>query len=865
MTRVPAYVVGRTIGVLLALLGVIAPLVWLAPGAAASGEDGGEGDFPLPTPGRPWFGPQLDWLTDSAEDYRKRLGSSAALYGQRVAYPLTQDSTFFLRRLVTESAAQGAVPVLSLEPSVALDDLDTEDATALTDELSALQEELGTRYLLRFAPEMNGTWYSWGQQPGAYVEAFRELADVVHDRLPSAAMVWSPVYGAGYPYGAAFGDVDPERNADVETLDTDGDGRLGSGDDPYGPYWPGPEAVDWVGLTLYHYGPDRGRVDNELEDPGTGGETGEEESATGFDIDRVPGEGALRARLNEVYNYGQQAPTRPFYDRFADGFDKPFLMDTGALWIADRRGDPEDEIKRAWWRQVLRADGDWPRIAGILWLEERRREAEARDRVVDWRATRDPDLAAALLRDLVGEVDLGPVTPVVELDPEDVEGGGVEGTGGEDQAGPSPDPGLATAVLPVPRPWWLAGSALSLLLLAGLAALAARRRPDWGYAADGHDYAVTGNRDLRLDVVRGVLLVGLVAAHVELLTTTDGPVARLMGGLVGPEAFVLVAGLAVGLRHEALVEAGGALAAASARWRRALTWWMVTVVVALVVLGLRYLPGTADSAVTHWLPGGAGRTGGTDLYVDAAPLLEYPPPWWAVRELFVLRTIPWPLSMLGLLVVLALVTPLLVALLRRRAWWLVLLGSWATYAADVVWTPDWTRGTWEAAYPPLLWQVVFVHGLVLAHHRREVRALLDRAWLRRALLAVAVVLGLAWAGVTTAAAVAGGEPAERLLDLTDGRDLPAGRLVALVLVALVAWLLLTACWRPLARVLAPVLAPVGSAGTTVLAVHVLLLVALAALPLDLATGWVRALATLAVVAVVLLAVRSRVLRAVLPG
>lgn len=852
-----AYVARRLLGALLAL---VALLVAMAPAAAASDEE----DFPLPEPGRPWFGPQLDWLTDSAEDYRDRLGSDAALYGQRVAYPLTQDSTFFLRRLVTESAAQGAVPVLSLEPSVPLDDLDEDDATALADELAELHEKLGSRYLLRFAPEMNGTWYSWGQQPGAYVEAFRELADVVHDEVPSAAMVWSPVYGAGYPYGAAYGDVDPDREADVSALDTNGDQRLDSGDDPYGPFWPGPDAVDWVGLTLYHFGPDRGRVDNELDDPGQGGETGDVESSTGFRIDRVPGDGAFRSRLNEVYNYAAAAATRPFHDRFAEGFDKPMLVDTAALWIPDPEGDPELDIKRTWWKQVLRADGDFDRIAGILWLEERRPEAEARGRTVDWRATRTPELAEALLRDLEDEVDLGPVTPVVEADVTDVEGTDEE-AGGGDPNGPSPDPGLATAVLPVPLPWWLAGSALSLLVVAALAALAARRRPDWRYVPDGHDHAVAGSRDARLDVVRGLLLVGLLAAHVELLATTEGPVAHLMGGLVGPEAFVLVAGLAVGLRHEALVEAGGALAAASARWKRALSWWFLAVLLALVVLGLRYLPGDADAAVTRWLPGGAGRTGGADLYVDAAPLLEYPPPWWAVRELFVLRTVPWPLSMLGLLVVLALVTPLLVALLRRRAWWLVLLGSWATYAAGVVWTPDWTRGTWEAAYPPLLWQVVFVHGLVLAHHRRELRALFDRTWLRRTAVALVVLTGLVWAGVTTAAALAGGETTDRLLDLTDGRDLPAGRLVALVLAALVAWLLLTSCWRPLARVLEPVLAPVGAAATTVLAVHVLLLVALAALPVDLATGWVRGLATLGVVAVVLVAVRSRVLRAVLPG
>lgn len=217
-------------------------LLGAAPGAAAASGTGGP--FPSPTPGTPWFGPQLDWLEDSAEDYEERLGSSAALYGQRVAYPLTDDSTYFLQRLVTQSAAQGAVPVLSLEPSVPLDELTTEDAEALAEELSGLSDELGTRYLLRFAPEMNGTWYAWGQQPTAYVAAFRLLADVVHEQLPEAAMVWSPVYGAGYPYGAAYGDVDPDRVADVDALDTDGNRRLDAGDDPYGPFFPGTDAVD---------------------------------------------------------------------------------------------------------------------------------------------------------------------------------------------------------------------------------------------------------------------------------------------------------------------------------------------------------------------------------------------------------------------------------------------------------------------------------------------------------------------------------------------------------------------------------------------------------------------------------------------
>ena len=37
-------------------------------------------------------------------------------------------------------------------------------------------------------------------------------------------------------------------------MDTDGDGDVTMADDPYGPFYPGDDAVDWVGLTLYQWG-----------------------------------------------------------------------------------------------------------------------------------------------------------------------------------------------------------------------------------------------------------------------------------------------------------------------------------------------------------------------------------------------------------------------------------------------------------------------------------------------------------------------------------------------------------------------------------------------------------------------------------
>ena len=54
--------------------------------------------------------------------------------------------------------------------------------------------------VVRFAHEMNGSWYPWGQQPAAYVEAFRRVAGAVHTGAPGSAVMWAPNYGGGYPF-----------------------------------------------------------------------------------------------------------------------------------------------------------------------------------------------------------------------------------------------------------------------------------------------------------------------------------------------------------------------------------------------------------------------------------------------------------------------------------------------------------------------------------------------------------------------------------------------------------------------------------------------------------------------------------------
>lgn len=66
-------------------------------------------------------------------------------------------------------------------------------------------------------------------------------------------MLWAPNYGGNYPFS---GDHVCKKwlCPDFDILDTNGDGKLSMEDDMYNPYYPGDDVVDWVGMTMYHWG-----------------------------------------------------------------------------------------------------------------------------------------------------------------------------------------------------------------------------------------------------------------------------------------------------------------------------------------------------------------------------------------------------------------------------------------------------------------------------------------------------------------------------------------------------------------------------------------------------------------------------------
>ncbi|HEV8282585.1 MAG TPA: hypothetical protein VGQ02_12040 [Candidatus Limnocylindrales bacterium] len=324
-----------------------------------------------------YFGLNLDWGHETADEASASLGRTPAVWVQFASFPLDDATRTGLEGFIDQVAGVHGMALITLEPHGGLATVTDAAAADLGDLLARVWAEHGVPTFVRFAHEMNGAWYPWSQQPAQYVEAFRRVARAVHERSPSSAMIWAPNEGSGYPYvgqqyAAASGSVE------AAALDTDHDGDVDGDDDPYAPYYPGDEAVDWIGVSLYHWGIAYPWGENEMPRPGTS-----------------------EALIRGVETRSEGAPKPDLYATYADGHVKPMaIIETAILYdpSGPASGPSERALKTAWFQQVFSSSTrhDFPRIGMLNWFEWRKVEPEV-GRVIDSRLAADPALARSLL------------------------------------------------------------------------------------------------------------------------------------------------------------------------------------------------------------------------------------------------------------------------------------------------------------------------------------------------------------------------------------------------------------------------------------------------------------------------------------
>jgi hypothetical protein len=351
------------------------------------------GDQACSVPARPTgagagvlFGVNLDWGHEQLADYAANLGHHPAVAVSFSGFPLTDTDRTNIAGAADQVRRQGATLLLTLEPHAGLAAASTPAALADLTGLLTQVNDSGVAVIVRFGQEMNGSWYEWGEQPAEYTAAFRKVAAAVH-ATPSSATMWAPNYGGGYPF--AGGKYEAKKGtADFAALDTDHDGALDGRDDPYAPYYPGDGAVDWVGMSLYHWG-----------------------NTYPWGANVVPEPGKFAQQLTGTYNGagGNDLAVPDFYTEYAVRHGKPLaIAETAALVNTSRDASGALAIKQAWWGQVLAGDipKRFPALKMVNWFEWDKHETEVRAQV-DWTATKDPAVRAAFTQALPAWLDYG--------------------------------------------------------------------------------------------------------------------------------------------------------------------------------------------------------------------------------------------------------------------------------------------------------------------------------------------------------------------------------------------------------------------------------------------------------------------------
>ncbi|WP_084448366.1 glycoside hydrolase family 26 protein [Desulfovibrio inopinatus] len=300
---------------------------------------------------------------DTPADFNRRVGTRHAFSLDFFSFPevLSGEIATRLDLFVRHCMAAGAIPLLTLETKGGLNSYSREDIETFIETLA----QYDTPILVRYNHEMNGSWYPWGQQPTLYVSKFREFAGIAHENAENVAMAWTPGQGWGYPYagGAYTGSVDSDP-----ALDTNSDGVLTSADDPYAPFYPGDEAVDWVGFSLYHWG------------------------NTGMNRNEIP------TPLKWYHANGFEDDVPNFHDLYAKNREKPMIVaETSAFYDpTDSSGGGADEyaIKSGWLNQIFHFDTNsayalpmiLPELKAVCWFDRLKYEEELQGDV-DWRIT----------------------------------------------------------------------------------------------------------------------------------------------------------------------------------------------------------------------------------------------------------------------------------------------------------------------------------------------------------------------------------------------------------------------------------------------------------------------------------------------
>jgi hypothetical protein len=355
--------------------------------------------------------------------------------------------------------------------------------------------------------------------------------------------------------------------------------------------------------------------------------------------------------------------------------------------------------------------------------------------------------------------------------------------------------------------------------------------------------ATPARRDVRIDWLRGLAMTCVIINHSKLSSLLSWFSYERFWVVTAAEVFVVLSGVVLGMVYGRRLARDGWRAVVRGLGRRAVFLYSMFVGVTVSVLALA--AAGVDVSVL------AASDGHTPAWLVAPQTMT----WMAWRDVLLTRSGPWAFEIIGLYIWLVAAAIPCLLILHRAGWRTLLAVSWALYLWYRVDPHAITVAGFEFAFPILAWQLLFVHGVALGYHRRDVDAFVARMPAITPRLAVLATAGFAmfalcnpwtdgptWLHLRLVTPEHFASLYERYFGLS---DLRAGRLLNLSIALPVAYMMLGR-YQALARPFERVFVVLGQRSLGAFVLHVYGLLLLAHLPLPEGI-WIRTLAQLMLV------------------
>ncbi|MGL4381503.1 MAG: OpgC domain-containing protein [Vibrio sp.] len=229
-------------------------------------------------------------------------------------------------------------------------------------------------------------------------------------------------------------------------------------------------------------------------------------------------------------------------------------------------------------------------------------------------------------------------------------------------------------------------------------------------------YPSVDKRDLRIDMLRGMAMLMMVVAHVEVMSLFNILTWERFGLITGAEGFVILSGFVLGFLKRRQLQTEPLLSVSYSLIRRAVTLYVVNIVIILSVLILGWIRFIDIYELTHFVDRYSG------VAFSMYPVSEQIKETWFNQIIF-LQIGPHQSQILGLYFYLLLLSPVFLWLLHAQRVFVLVISSLLFFVYFQITQQHIVSAKFDSAFPLLAWQFIYVLGMSCGWYKDELLSL----------------------------------------------------------------------------------------------------------------------------------------------